>query len=327
MEGISFGVMQGGGGQELQPEYDLMILGAGPAGLTAAIYASRAGMNTLLVEKEAIGGEAASTSMIENYPGFPEGIKGAELTERMRSQAQKFGAQIVLAAPESLDLWAEPKKATLKGQPIRARSIIIASGTSPRRLGIPGEKELKGRGVSYCATCDGPMFAGKDIAVIGCGNSGLQEGLFIRKFVKSMTMVEFLPTIQAEEILQERMRNYDNVQWLLNHETVSISGQDWVESITVRDRAGGEGKQIPVQGVFIYIGLEPNTDYLDGQIELDKWGFIPTDEKMQTSTPGVFAAGDVRVTEMRQIATAIGDGAVAASSAYHYVDLKIKEQA
>ncbi len=327
MEGISFGVMQGGGGQELQPEYDLMILGAGPAGLTAAIYASRAGMNTLLVEKEAIGGEAASTSMIENYPGFPEGIKGAELTERMRSQAQKFGAQIVLAAPESLDLWAEPKKATLKGQPIRARSIIIASGTSPRRLGIPGEKELKGRGVSYCATCDGPMFAGKDIAVIGCGNSGLQEGLFIRKFVKSMTMVEFLPTIQAEEILQERMRSYDNVQWLLNHETVSISGQDWVESITVRDRAGGEGKQIPVQGVFIYIGLEPNTDYLDGQIELDKWGFIPTDEKMQTSTPGVFAAGDVRVTEMRQIATAIGDGAVAASSAYHYVDLKIKEQA
>ena len=311
----------------LQPEYDLMILGAGPAGLTAAIYASRAGMNTLLVEKEAIGGEAASTSMIENYPGFPEGIKGAELTERMRSQAQKFGAQIVLAAPESLDLWAEPKKATLKGQPIRARSIIIASGTSPRRLGIPGEKELKGRGVSYCATCDGPMFAGKDIAVIGCGNSGLQEGLFIRKFVKSMTMVEFLPTIQAEEILQERMRSYDNVQWLLNHETVSISGQDWVESITVRDRAGGEGKQIPVQGVFIYIGLEPNTDYLDGQIELDKWGFIPTDEKMQTSTPGVFAAGDVRVTEMRQIATAIGDGAVAASSAYHYVDLKIKEQA
>jgi len=327
MEGISFGVMQGGGGQELQPEYDLMILGAGPAGLTAAIYASRAGMNTLLVEKEAIGGEAASTSMIENYPGFPEGIKGAELTERMRSQAQKFGAQIVLAAPESLDLWAEPKKATLKGQPIRARSIIIASGTSPRRLGIPGEKELKGRGVSYCATCDGPMFAGKDIAVIGCGNSGLQEGLFIRKFVKSITMVEFLPTIQAEEILQERMRSYDNVQWLLNHETVSISGQDWVESITVRDRAGGEGKQIPVQGVFIYIGLEPNTDYLDGQIELDKWGFIPTDEKMQTSTPGVFAAGDVRVTEMRQIATAIGDGAVAASSAYHYVDLKIKEQA
>jgi len=327
MEGISFGVMQGGGGQELQPEYDLMILGAGPAGLTAAIYASRAGMNTLLVEKEAIGGEAASTSMIENYPGFPEGIKGAELTERMRSQAQKFGAQIVLAAPESLDLWAEPKKATLKGQPIRARSIIIASGTSPRRLGIPGEKELKGRGVSYCATCDGPMFAGKDIAVIGCGNSGLQEGLFIRKFVKSMTMVEFLPTIQAEEILQERMRSYDNVEWLLNHETVSISGQDWVESITVRDRAGGEGKQIPVQGVFIYIGLEPNTDYLDGQIELDKWGFIPTDEKMQTSTPGVFAAGDVRVTEMRQIATAIGDGAVAASSAYHYVDLKIKEQA
>jgi len=320
VEGISFKVTKAVGEKDLQLEYDLVIIGGGPAGLTAAIYASRSRMRTLLVEKEAIGGEAASTSMIENYPGFPEGISGAELAERMRSQAQKFGAQIVLATPESLDLWTEPKEVGLRGQLIRARSIIIASGTSPRKLGIPGEIELKGKGVSYCATCDGPMFAGKDIAIIGCGNSGLQEGLFILKFVKSLTMVEFLPTIQAEQILQESMRSHKNVRWLLNHETVSINGEEWVESITVKDRESGEERGLPVEGVFIYVGLKPNSDFLTGQVELNEWGFIPTNEGMQTSVPGVYAAGDIRVTEMRQVATAIGDGAVAAFSAYHYVE-------
>ena len=320
MEGISFNVTKAVGEKDLQLEYDLVIIGGGPAGLTAAIYASRSRIRTLLVEKEAIGGEAASTSMIENYPGFPEGISGAELAERMRSQAQKFGAQIVLATPESLDLLAKPKEVGLRGQLIRGRSIIIASGTSPRKLGIPGESELKGRGVSYCATCDGPMFADKDIAIIGCGNSGLQEGLFIHKFVNSMTMVEFLPTIQAEQILQESMRSHKNVRWLLNHETVSINGEEWVESITVKDRENGEERALPVEGVFIYVGLKPNSDFLSDQVELNEWGFIPTNERMQTSVPGVFAAGDIRVTEMRQVATAIGDGAVAAASAYHYVE-------
>ncbi|MEA1976880.1 MAG: FAD-dependent oxidoreductase [Chloroflexota bacterium] len=327
MEGISFNVTKAVGEKELQFEYDLVIIGGGPAGLTAAIYASRSRMRTLLVEKEAIGGEAASTSMIENYPGFPEGIGGAELAERMRSQAQKFGAQIVLATPESLDLLAEPKEVGLRGQLIRARSIIIASGTSPRKLGIPGEKELKGKGVSYCATCDGPMFAGKDVAIVGCGNSGLQEGLFILKFVKSLTMVEFLPTIQAEQILQENVRSYENVRWMLNHETLSINAEDWVESITVKDRETGEEMEVPVEGVFIYVGLKPNSDFLTGQIELNEWGFIPTNERMQTSVPGVYAAGDIRVTEMRQVATAIGDGAVASFSAYHYVESKERKVA
>jgi thioredoxin reductase (NADPH) len=327
MEGISFKVTKAAEEQELRPEYDVVVLGGGPAGLTAAIYASRSRMRTLVVEKEAIGGEAASTSMIENYPGFPEGIKGADLAERMRSQAQRFGTQIIVESPQRLDLRAVPKEVRLSNQLIRAQTIIIASGTSPKTLGIPGEKELKGRGVSYCATCDGPMFAEKDVAIIGCGNSGVQEGLFILKFVRSMTMVEFLPTIQAEEILQESMRDHENVRWLLNHETLSINGDDWVESITVIDRETGAEKEIPVEGVFIYIGLKPNSDYLGGKVELNEWGFIPTDERMQTSVPGVFAAGDVRTTALRQIATAIGDGAVAASSACHYVESKIKVEA
>jgi thioredoxin reductase (NADPH) len=327
MEGISFKVARAAEAQELLSKYDVVVLGGGPAGLTAAIYASRSRMRTLVVEKEAIGGEAASTSMIENYPGFPEGIKGAELTERMRSQAQRFGAQIIMESPQRLDLRAVPKEVRLGDQLVSAQSIIIASGTSPRKLGIPGEKELKGKGVSYCATCDGPMFAGKDVAIIGCGNSGVQEGLFILKFVHSMTMVEFLPTIQAEKILQESMNAHENVRWLLNHETLSINGEGWVKSITVKNRETSAEKEIPVEGVFIYIGLNPNSDYLGGQVELDEWGFIPTDERMQTSISGVFAAGDIRETELRQIATAIGDGAVAASSACQYVDSKNKVRA
>ncbi len=322
MESISFKVTKGTGEQELRPEYDVIILGGGPAGLTAAIYAARARLKTLLVEKEVIGGEAASTSKIENYPGFPEGISGVELAERMRAQAEKFGAQIIIATPEKLDLRAEPKQMKLKDQLVQAQSIIISSGTSPKQLGIPGETKLKGRGVSYCATCDGPIFTDKDIAIVGCGNSGLQEGLFILKFVKSMTMVEFLPTIQAEKILQDSMKAHDNVRWLLKHEALSINGEQWVESITVKDRETDEEKEVPVQGVFIYVGLKPNSDYLEGQVELDEWGFIPTDERMQTSVPGIFAAGDIRTTEMRQVATAIGDGAVAASSAYHFVNSK-----
>ncbi len=326
MEGLTFKVTRSAEEQELQREYDVVILGGGPAGLTAAIYASRARMKVLLVEKKTIGGEAASTSMVENYPGFPDGISGVELVERMRTQAERFGAQIILASPEDLDLTAEPKAITLREQRVRARSVIIASGTSPKTLDIPGEREFKGRGVSYCATCDAPMFTGKDIAIIGCGNSGLQEGLFIHKFVNSLTMVEFLPTVQAEEILYERMRAHENVRWLFKYEPLSINGKDWVTSLTVKDRGTGEIEEFPVEGVFIYIGLIPNTEYLHNQVALNECDFIITDERMQTSVPGVFAAGDIRDTALRQVATAIGDGAVAASYGHQYVFSSIRER-
>lgn len=305
---------------DIMDDYDVLILGGGPAGLTAAIYTSRARMKTLLVEKAVIGGEAATTDLIENYPGFPEGIQGSELADRMRAQAVRFGAQIVIAEPEDIDLLTQPKEMTINGKRVRVKSVIITSGTSPKALNIPGEKEFKGRGVSYCATCDGPIFADKDVAVIGCGSSGLQEGLFILRFVKSLTMVEFLPTIQAEKILQDRIVGRENVSCLLNHEITSIQGDKWVKSITVKDRATNEIKEIPMDGVFIYVGLVPNTQYLQDQVKLNQWGYILTDEKMQTSVPGVFAAGDVRETEMRQVATAIGDGAIAAASAQHYIE-------
>jgi thioredoxin reductase (NADPH) len=320
MQGLSFDISRASEAGELENEYDVVILGGGPAGLTAAIYASRAKAKTLLIEKEIIGGEAASTALIENYPGFPEGINGTELADRMRRQAERFGTKVAYATPTVSDLKSWPLRVGLEEKTVAAKAVIIASGTSPKTLNISGEKELKGRGVSYCATCDGPIFTGKEIAIIGAGNSGLQEGLFILKFVKSLTIVEYLPTIQAEKILQDRMTAHENVKWLLNHEIVAVNGDKWVTSISVKDRALAEMKKVPVQGVFIYVGLIPNTDYLGGQVELNDWGYILTDQKMQTSLPGVFAAGDIRETEMRQVATAIGDGAVAAASAQHFID-------
>ncbi|MDZ7262673.1 MAG: thioredoxin-disulfide reductase [candidate division KSB1 bacterium] len=320
MQGISLSLKKDTGPTQLEKNYDVVILGGGPAGLTAAIYTARAKLKTLVIEKEAIGGEAAATDVIENYPGFPEGVSGAALAQRMAEQAQRFGAQIFYGQPTKFELESQPKSFILAGQPIQAKAIIIATGTSPKMLNVPGEKEFKGRGVSYCATCDAPIYAGRDIAVIGCGNSGLQEGLFILRFVKSITFVEFQPTIQAEKILQERIKAQPNVTCYLNHQVVSINGDKTVSSITIKNRENNELKEIPVEGVFIYIGLVPNTQFLEGKVKLNDWGYIITDEKLQTSVPGIFAAGDVRETEVRQVATAIGDGAVAAISAQNYVE-------
>jgi len=320
MEELSFSIKRESSPRELEDHYDLIILGAGPAGLTSAIYAARGKLKTLVVEKEVVGGEIASTDIVENYPGYPEGISGAILSQRMEEQAKKFGAQIYQGFLNDVKLGEDPKTIDLDGRKIKAKAVIVATGTSPKMLNVPGEREFKGRGVSYCATCDGPIFSGKDIAVIGCGSSGLQEGLFILKFVKSISFVEFLPTIQAEKILQERIKKYANVKFYLNHQVLSINGEKTVQSIRVKDRQSGQIKEIPVSGVFIYVGLIPNTDFLKGKLNLNNWGYIIADEKLQTSLPGVFVAGDVREKNIRQVATAIGDGAVAAVSAGEYVE-------
>lgn len=325
MEGLMFSIKKDEDKVELADSYDVVILGAGPAGLTAAIYTARARLTTLVVEKKEIGGEAAATDMIENYPGFPEGINGHALADRMMQQAKRFGAEIYYGEVAKLDLRSSPKTLLIDGKSINAQAVIIATGTSPKLLNVPGEKELKGRGVSYCATCDGPIYSGKDIAIIGGGNSGLQEGLFILKFVKSVTLIEYMPKLNAEKILQEKFQSHQNTVTLLNHQVLSINGSGKVESITVKDRTTGETKIIPVEGVFVYIGLIPNTELFRGQLELNQWGYIVTDEKLQASIPGVFVAGDVRDKGLRQVATAIGDGAVAAVSAEHYIE-QLKSQ-
>lgn len=306
-------------------DYDLIILGGGPAGLTAGIYATRGRLDTLLIGKLVPGGQAASTDWVENYPGFPDGISGAELIAKMEQQAKKFGLEVLTDEVTSVEVKPEKKIVqTTKGE-FTSKALIIATGTEPKKLNIPGEDKFKGRGVSYCATCDGPFFKDKDIAVIGCGNSGVQEGLYLLKFVKSITFIEFLPQMTAVKILQERVQSHPHTKFFLNHMATSINGENKVESITVKNRETDKEETIPVQGIFIYVGLIPNTQFLQGKLELDQYGYIITNENTETSVPGVFAAGDIRQKILQQITTATSDGSIAAFMAEKYIE-KLKEK-
>jgi len=303
--------------------YDLIIIGGGAAGLTAGIYASRGGLNTLLVEKlPLIGGLARTTDRIENYPGFPSAITGTELMENMKQQAQGFGVQILTKEIVSVDFKSKVKSISTKDEEFKATSIIIATGTQPVKLEIPGEEKFMGRGVSYCATCDGPLFKNKNIVIVGCGNSGLQEGLFLLKFVNHITYIEFLPYMTGEKILQDRIEAKKRTTFYLNTILTEIKGGDKVEVVTVKNRGNNELKEIPADGVFIYAGSKPNTLFLNGAVELDKAGYIITNERMETSVSGIYAAGDVRKKDLRQVATAVSDGATAAFMAIEYIERK-----
>lgn len=290
--------------------------------MSAGIYTSREKLKTLLIEKGLPGGLTATTDWIENYPGFPDGVHGMDLMDKMKRQAQKFGTEIIQAEVKGVRLVGEEIEVQTDKEAYSARAVIVATGTVPKKLNIPGEDELRGKGVSYCATCDGPLFEGKDIAIVGCGNSGLQEGEFLLKFVRSVTFIEFLPHMTAEKILQERVRKNKKTKFLLNHVLTSINGGDRVESVTVKDRQTDEEKVIEVSGVFIYAGFLPNSDFLKGVVELDDSGHIITNERMETSVPGIYAAGDVRPTLVRQVTTAAGDGTTAAVIAGKYIEEK-----
>lgn len=232
--------------------YELIIVGGGPAGLTAGIYATRAKLKTVLLERLNVGGLVATTDWVENYPGFPEGISGAELTKKMEEQALKFGLNIIpFKEVSSADVKGKIKSIKVDEEEYKAKAVIIASGTEPKKLGIPGEEKFKGRGVSYCATCDGAFFQGKDIVVIGGGSSGIQEGLFLTRFVNNITVVEFMPHLNAEKILEERARQNEKFSFFLNHMATSINGQNQVESVTIKDRASNEEKTIQAAGVFV----------------------------------------------------------------------------
>ena len=299
--------------------YDIIIIGGGAAGLTSGIYTSRGRLKTLLIEKGIPGGLTATTDFIENYPGFPQGIKGMELMDRMKRQAERFGTEIVQGKVKNVKPVEGKIEAETEEGKYSTSCVIVASGSIPKKLNIPGEEEFLGKGVSYCATCDGPLYRDKDVAVIGCGNSGLQEGEYLLKFVKSITFVEFLLYMTAEKILQERLEKERKTKFLLNHMLTRINGEEGVDSITVKDRKSGEEKVIPVSGVFIYAGFLPNSDFLKGVIELNDSGYVITNEKMETSVPGIFAVGDVRSKECRQIATAVGEGTTAAVMAEKYI--------
>lgn len=300
--------------------HDLIVIGGGPAGLTAGIYGARAGLNCVVIEMALPGGHAATTHYIENYPGFPKGISGIELAERMKQQVLRFGVQIVGSEAKSVSKDNGSFVVATDSRQFAAPAVIVAIGTNWKELNVPGETELRGRGVSYCATCDGPLFKNRDVAVVGCGNSGLQEGRFLMQFVNRVTFIEFLPHVTADRILSDSLKGEEKAKFLLNHEVMSINGSERVESITVHDRQTGEQKIVMVSGVFIYVGLEPSTDMLKNIVDLDERGFVVVDARMRTCEPGLFAAGDICSKVIRQVVTACAEGATAALSAYHYIN-------
>ena len=303
----------------IKTDYDLVIIGAGPAGLTAGIYAARARMNVLLLEKTAPGGQILITDWIENYPGFPEGISGYDLSEKMKTQAESLGLKIESAEVHSFNLSGEAKEIMLKDRTVTTKSIIIASGASPKKLGL-GEDKFFGKGVSFCATCDGPFFRDKTVVAVGGGDTAIQESIFLTKFAKKVYLVHRRDELRAAKILQERAFKNEKIEFVWDSVVTGIEGFFGVEGVTVKNLKTNEEKTIKANGCFIWVGILPNTSFLNGSVKTDEFGFIMADAKMQTSMPGVFAAGDVRDTPLRQIATAVGDAAIAAVSAEHYIE-------
>ncbi len=300
-------------------EYDLVIIGAGPAGLTAGLYAARARMNVLLIEKAVPGGQILVTDWIENYPGFPEGISGYDLAEKIKEQALTMGLNIETAEVHGLDLSGTIREVIFKEKRIKTKSLIIASGASPKKPGI-GEEKFMGKGVSFCATCDGPFFRDKVLVAVGGGDTAIQESIFLTKFAKKVYVVHRRDELRATKILQERAFANDKIEFLWDSVVTGMDGFFGVEKVHVKNLKTGNESEIEANGCFIWIGILPNTEFIKGDVKTDESGFIVVDTTMQTNVPGVFAIGDVRDTPLRQIATAVGDGAIAAVSAEHYVE-------
>jgi thioredoxin reductase (NADPH) len=299
--------------------YDTIIVGGGPAGLTAALYAGRARMKAVLFEKLVHGGQVATTQIVENYPGFAKPVKGPELIEAMVEQAKGYGCEFQSGDIKEARLDGDEKVVVVGENEYRSHTLIIASGANPRTLGIPGETELKGRGVSYCATCDGPLFFGKNIAVVGGGDSACEEAHFLTRFVQKVYLIHRRDELRAVKALQELVLGSEKIEMLWDTVPVAVEGEDGVERLKIKNVKNGEEREIEVAGVFFYVGNIPDTEFLKIDVEKDAAGFIETDEGMQTSVPGVFAVGDVRSKVLRQIATAVGDGAIAVHMAGKYL--------
>lgn len=299
--------------------HEVIIIGSGPAGLSAAIYASRAGLSPLLLTGRDIGGQAATTDRIENYPGFPEGIAGSKLTHLMQEQAERFDTQVVFDEITAVDLSAHPFKVKTYDKEYAAKALIVATGISPRKLGVPGEEEFIGRGVSFCATCDGPFYKDKGVVVVGGGNSAVEEALFLTRFASKVHIVHRRDRLRADRILQARAEGNERIEFVWNSVVTEILGDVKVMGVRLKNVKTGEESVLEADGVFVYIGNVPNTQLFAGQLELDERGYIVTDERQRTSVRGVFVAGDVQERVLQQVATAVGSGAKAAMEAERFI--------
>lgn len=310
--------------KENNNHFDIIIIGGGPAGLTAGLYARRAGMKTLLLEKTAPGGLIAMTERIENYPGFPGGINGYELTKRMEDQAREFGLEIQIEEVSSLKQQSSYWEVITAKQTYSARAVIIATGNKPRKLDVPGELEFVGKGVSYCATCDGPFYKDKEVVVVGGGDAALEEALLLTKFARQIWLVHRRDQLRASQILQDRVLNHPKIKLIWNSVIEEIIGaesekQGKLKAVRIKNRSEDKMQELPVDGVFVFVGFTPQTEFLKGVVTLDAQGYIIADEEMQTSQKGIYACGDVRKKTLRQVITACGEGALAAFNAARYV--------
>jgi thioredoxin reductase (NADPH) len=307
--------------------YDVIIIGGGPAGLTTSIYAARENLQTLVIDSKGLGGQAGVTERLDNYPGFPEGIGGAELADRIVQQAQRYGVEMLQAVSvtaitgdhEEIDV------ETATGDHYHARVALIATGSSYRRTEAPGEEDLIGAGIHFCATCDGPFYKGaKELLVLGGGNSGLEEGLFLTQFVDKVTIVERGDRLRANKLLQDKVMMHKQMEVLLNHQVVEFrpkdDGSGKLGAVILKDGTTGETTELHPAGCFVFIGLDPNTEFIKGQVDLDDRGLISTNMGLMTSMPGVFAAGDVRSGSTKQLASAVGEGAAAAIGIRQYLE-------
>ncbi len=301
-------------------DYDLVIIGGGPAGLTAGLYAARARLNTILFEKITPGGQVLVSDWIENYPGFPEGINGADLVQKMTEHVKKFDLNIETNEVISFDFSNQIKKIKLNDRIIKTHAVIIATGASPKKLGVPGEETFYGKGVSFCATCDGPFFKDLVLAAVGGGDTAVQETLFLTKFAKKVYLIHRRNKLRANKSLQERTFANKKIEIVWDSVVSGIQGLSNVEEISVTNVKTGDIKNLHVDGCFIFVGINPNTQFIGNSVVLDEAGFVIADLDMETSVPGVFAAGDVRNTPLRQITTSVGDAAIAVASAEHYIE-------
>lgn len=301
----------------------LVIIGGGPAGLSAALYAARADLSPLVLIGLQLGGQAALTNDIENYPGFVDGINGAEVGDLFLKQAEKFGAKVEYDLAESIDFSEQPYTInTVNGQKIKAMSIIIASGASPRHLEIPGEAELTGKGVSYCGTCDAFFFRDKEVVVVGGGDSALEEGLFLTRFANKVTIVHRRDELRAGAILEKRARENEKIEFIWDTVVEEINGDEKVKSVTLKNRKTGETQEFETDGIFIFIGHIPNSDFLGDALVKDDLGYVVSDRQMRTNIEGVFTAGEISDPDFRQVVTSAGMGAAAAIQATRYLEMK-----